>query len=233
MIAGQMGSYFSDKIDAIAAIPTLITQAPVLFLIVFAIGGTLIWLKYWLIDRSVKRSVENTTHGHRTAADRKTVRHDTGVGTAEVLVMRPAAQGGALWFALIFFGGGAVFYFLIVLQSSDRTTEDWLVFATLAAFAICAMIVIEMGFTRIYIDEEKLVRRRILHRRQIIRFVDIASVTPAGKSYAGGVKIQARSGDTMRILASFSGYLDLLTRLGERDQKLRLFANILSKQKAR
>jgi len=39
MIAGQMGSYFSDKIDAIAAIPTLITQAPVLFLIVFAIGG--------------------------------------------------------------------------------------------------------------------------------------------------------------------------------------------------
>ena len=228
-----MGSYFTDRFEAIAGLPAAIAQAPIFFLIAFSIGGVLIWFKYWVIGRSTKRSIASRTHGHWADADRRHIRHETGIGTTEVLVMRQNGLGGMIWFAVFFFGGGAVFYALVVLQSPDVTTKDWLTFSGLLIFTIVGMAAIEVSQTCIYVHADRLERRRVLHRRQFISFADIASVAPHGKSFAGGIVIHAASGDKMRILASFSGYSELLTRLGEFDPKLKAMASLMTIRKVR
>ena len=223
----------AEKWEALLGLPAAFADAPLFFSVIFAVGGLAIWWKWKVIGNSQRRAMEGVTHGLRAAADSKQLRHETGIGTRDVMIMRQAPLGGVIWFALLFFGGGAVFYVLVVLQSGETTSEDWWVFAGLAGFTIGAMAVIENNQTRIQVDDTSLQKRRVLHRRQTIPFSEIVSVQPHGKSYVGGVVITPATGAPMRIPAAFSGYRDLLPRLAPHDPKLQLMTKLFASQQGR
>lgn len=226
-----MGSYFTDKWDALLALPAAMAEDPLFFIIVFAIALPLIWWKWKVTDGGVQKAVTDLTHGLRTDADRKQVRHETGIGTREVLVMRPPKLSKMIYFVLVFFGGGAVFYFTLYLPSDLAEPNGWWTFAGAAGFTIAAMIIIEANQTRIFVDDRSLQRRRVLHRRQTIAFTDIASIEPHGKSFARGMIIRTRNGQKMRVLAQFSGYRELIARLAPYDRDIGLLDK-LTKPKA-
>lgn len=224
-----MGSYFTDKLDALMALPGAIADNPVFFAIVFVIAAPLIWWKWRVTGSSVQQSLDGLTHGLRTDADTKQARHDTGIGTKEVLVMRPAPLGKMIYFALFFFGGGALFYFMIHMPSDRSTPSDWWTVLGLLGFTIVAMAAIEINQTRIYVDDATIQKRRVLHRRQTIAFNDISAIDPFGKSYARGLIIRPKSGDKMRVLAGYSGYRQLMERLAPHHPKLGMLAKLSRK----
>lgn len=152
------------------------------------------------------------THGLRHSADLRKERHESGIGTQEVFVMRSNKVGGMIWFALIFFGGGAVFYALVVLPDAP-TRENWLIFAGLGVFASAAMVLIERNQTRILLRNDHFERRRILRRRKVVSFRDIATVEPRGMSLASGVRLTTKDGRSLTIGPHFSGYKQLLYRV--------------------
>ena len=220
-----MGSYFADRFDALMGLPSAIAANPGFFAILLLIFGPLIWWKWRTIGKSTNKAIADQTHGMRTDADRKRVRHETGIGMAEVLVMRPNSVGGMIWFALIFFGGGAVFYAFVVLQDAP-SPKDWWTFAGLAGFTFAIMGLIEVNQTRLIVDEQQIERRRVLHARDRIAFSQIASVEPLAKSFARGLRITTRDGQTMKVPARFSGYRELMARLSKHDPSLRLMAKL-------
>ncbi|MDA9207949.1 hypothetical protein N9O61_03595 [Octadecabacter sp.] len=228
-----MGSYFAERFDAILGLPAAILQAPVFFIVIFAIGGLLIWLKYRIIGRSMNKAIQSTTHGLRVSGDQKQVRHETGVGTTNVIVMRPGVSVKGLIFGVLFFGSGAVFYVLVVLQSPDVASKDWWTFAGLTFFTIAAIAAIEASMTRIYVSEAGLERRRVLHRRQTILFSDVAAVGPIGKSFQQGLVVQSKTAGKMRIPAAFSGYRDLLNRLRATNNVPRFASHPINRQQVR
>jgi len=221
-----MGSYFTDEWDALLALPAAMAEDPLFFIIVFAIALPLIWWKWKVTDDGVQKAVTDLTHGLRTAADRKEMRHETGIGTREVLVMRPPRLSKMIYFALVFFGGGAVLYFILYLPSDLAEPDDWWTFAGAAGFTIAVMIIIEANQTRIYVDDRSLQRRRVLHRRQTIAFTDIASIEPLAKTFMGGMVIRTRDGQRLRVRAQFSGYRELIARLAPYDRNMALLAKM-------
>jgi hypothetical protein len=208
-----MGEYFSDKWAAISSLPAAIAENPVFFAIAFLIGLPLIWWKWRFSSSSVSNAIDSQTHGLRVGADSKQVLHETGIGTRDVLVMRPDKTPKSIYFALLFFGGGALFYWFIVLQSGAATSEDWWVFAVLGAFTICAMAVVELNLTRITVSDTTIVKKRVLHKRQVIKIAEISAIEPLAKQISRGAKLRASDGQVMRIGANFSGYKDLILRL--------------------
>lgn len=225
-----MGSYFAEKWEYLAAFPATFAQNPIFFIIAFAIGLPLIWLKWRVTGNSVSKAMQNQTLGLRTDADKKQVRHETGIGTRDILVMRPAIPGMAILFGLLFFGGGALFYALVVLQGADVTSKDWLTFAISVTFTVCAMIIIEMGQTRILVDETSIQKRRVLHRRQTVLFSEISSVEPRAKQISRGMVIQSKDREKMNVHAGFTGYRQLLERLAPHNAQANLFVKLLKAQ---
>ena len=223
----HMGSYFSERWDALSGLPAAFAANPWFFIIAFAIGLPLIWWKWRVTGNSIQSSIDSQSHGWRADADRKEVRHEIGVGTRKVLVMRPAKLPKMIWFSLIFFGGGAVFYFLVVLQSGDTTSEDWWVFAGLSGFTIGSMILIELNQTRILVTEHGLERRRVLTPRQRIEFSKIKDVTPHAKDFGHGLVIHSTDGQKMRILPAMSGYAELIEHLAPHNRTMALMAKAL------
>lgn len=221
-----MGSYFTDKWDALMALPGAIAANPMFFLVMLLIFAPLIWWKWRVTGGSVQKTVDDLTHGLRVDADQSTARHDTGIGTKDILVMRPAPLGKMIYFALFFFGGGALFYVFLHMPSDRSEPSDWGTALGLSGFAIVSMIAIELNQTRIYVDDTSLQKRRVLYRRQTIAFRDIASVEPHGKQFTRGLLIRTTQGDKMRVTAGFSGYRQLLERLAPHDPKLALMARM-------
>lgn len=220
-----MGSYFAERFDALQGLPGAVASNPGLFIILFLVFIPLIVWKWWVVGKSTKKAMADPTHGLRTDADRKKVRHETGIGTTEVLVMRPNGVGGMIWFVLILFGAGALFYAFLVLPD-EPTSENWWTFAGLAGFAICAMGLIEANQTRLIVGERHIERRRVLYARDRIAFDQIASVEPLGKSFVRGLKVISRDGRSMRVPARFSGYRELMERLGTHDPALGFMAKL-------
>jgi hypothetical protein len=208
-----MGDYFADKWAALSNLPAAIAENPLFFALAFLIGLPLIWWKWRAIGNSNKHAIESASHGLRTSADSKTIAHDTGIGTQDVLVMRPPAITKMVYFALLFFGGGALFFWLVVLPSPDATSKDWWAFAGMVMFTIGAMFVIELSQTRIVVGKTAIEKRRVLHKRQHITVSDISGIEPLGHSLARGARLHASDGQVMRIGANFSGYRDLILRL--------------------
>ena len=227
-----MGSYFSERWDAISGLPAAIAANPGFFIIVFAIGLPLIWWKWRVTGSSLQTAVDNQTHGWRAQADRKDILHETGIGTTEAFVMRPARLPKMIWFALIFFGGGAVFYALVVLQTGEASAKDWWTFAGLSMFTIGALVLIEVNQTRILITQNGLERRRILHRRQHIEFAKISDVTPAAKHFGRGLIIHSEDGQKMRVLPAMSGYAQLMERLGPHNPKMAMLAKLMKTRRS-
>lgn len=225
-----MGTYFTERWDALIGLPAAIAENPVLYIIFFAIALPLIWVKWRLIGKSQQKAIANQTHGLRSEAVRKNIRHETGIGTAEILVMRRAKLGAAIWFALFFFGGGAVFYFLVVLPESDELSKDLAVFAIMLGFSIIGIGVIMAHQTRIYVDDKGLEKRRLLRSREKLSFADITDIQPARKKLTYGLVLHAKGGKRMKITADFSGYLNLLDRLAPSNPKLGVLARIIRTQ---
>ena len=71
-------------------------ENPTLFVIIFAIGLPLIWWK-WRVTGTV---MTDQTRGLRADAKASFKPYETGIGTQDVFIMRPACVGGMLWFAL-------------------------------------------------------------------------------------------------------------------------------------
>lgn len=208
-----MGEYFLSKWDAISSLPAAIAQNPGLYAIVFLIGLPLIWWKWRTIGTSTQHAIDSQTHGLRTGADKKQIAHETGIGTTEIQVMRPPKTPKVIYFAVFFFGGGALFYWLIVLQSAQATSADWWTFAGLAVFAIGAMAVIEFNQSRIFVSEKTIEKRRVLHKRQVIKISEIIAVDALATQISSGARLRSSDGQVMKIGANFSGYKDLILRL--------------------
>lgn len=185
-----------------------------------------------MTGNSLKRAVTDQTHGLRTDAQAGQVKHETGLGTQDVLIMRPNKVPGMIWFGLAFFGLGAVFYVFVVLPSPTRTTQDVLVFAGLFAFTFSAMVLIEQSHTRIVLRHDSLERHRVLHRSETVRFSDIQSVTPMAKTFSYGLTITTQDQKRYRIAARFSGYATLMARLSQFDPQLGLLAKLAKAQHA-
>jgi hypothetical protein len=226
----DMGSYFSERWDALSDLPAAFATNPWFFIIAFAIGLPLIWWKWRVAGNNMQLSIDSQTHGWRAGVDKKDVRHETGIGTREVLIMRPAKLPKMIWFSLIFFGGGALFYALVVLQSGNTGSEDWWVFAGLAAFTIGAIAVIEMNQTRIIITDQGIERRKVLTHRQRIEFSQIKDVTAHAKDFGRGLIVHANDGQKMRVLPSMSGYKQLMERLAPYNKKMALMAKLMKTQ---
>lgn len=220
-----MGSYFTDKWNALMALPAAIAEAPVFFAILFLIFGPLIWWKWRATGKGIERATQDPSHGLRVDADTKTQIHETGIGTQDVLEMRPAKTPFMIWFGLLFFGGGAVFFAMVVLVD-EPTSKDWQVFAIMMLFAVGSMVFIEANQTRIIVSPDTIERRRVLHRRQRIAFSSITNVSLARKTLVGGVVVTDANGQKMRIAARFSGYLTALDRLAKHDPKLSLMVKL-------
>ena len=224
-----MGSYFSDKWNDLQTLWAAILANPGFFVVAFAIGLPLIWWKWRVTGNSMQSTVDSLTHGLRADADAKTVAHETGIGTRDILVMRPPPTPKMIYFALFFFGGGALFFMFIHIPSDRSEPSDWWVLLALLVFSIGSMIVIEQGQTRIRVDDTGLQRRRVLHPRQTIRFAEIAEVTTSSaKTMAPYIKIISNSGDSMRIGANFSGYRQVIDRLAPYDANMALISKIES-----
>jgi len=221
-----MGSYFSERWDAVAGLPAAVAEAPLLFAVLLLVFGPLIWWKWWAFGKSTQTTLDSLTHGLRTDADRKSIRHETGIGTRDIMVMRPARLSGMIYFALLFFGGGALFYIFLYMPSDLSEPSDWWVTLGLSAFTLAAMIVIEVNQTRIHVDDRTIQKRRVLHRRQTIAFTEISSIAAHGKNYVNGLVIHTGSGDKMRVTAGFSGYLELIDRLAPYDKNMGLMSKL-------
>lgn len=221
-----MGSYFSDRWEALSGLPAAISANPVFFLVAFVIFAPLLWWKWRVTGKATQTAVDSLTQGLRTDAETKSVRHDTGVGTRNILVMRPAPLNGMIYFSLLFFGGGALFYIFIHMPSEASVPSDWWVALGLCAFAVAAMIVIETNQTRILVDDRTIQKRRVLHRRQTIALRYITLIEHRGKSFANGLTIHTGAGDKMTVIAGFSGYRQLIDRLAPFDAKIGLMSKL-------
>ncbi|MCF2871624.1 hypothetical protein L0664_11160 [Octadecabacter sp. G9-8] len=208
-----MGDFFSDKWDGLMGFFAIVADNPAFFAIMFIIGLPLIWWKWRTIGKSTQHAIESQTHGLRTSADSKQVVHETGIGTRDVLVMRPPPTPKGLYFALLFFGGGAVFYWLVVLQTDVVTSEDWWVFAGMTVFTLCSIAVIAANMTRIIVSDQTIEKRRLLRKRQMVTVADIVAIDPLAKEISRGAKLRTTNGQVMKIGANFSGYKDLILRL--------------------
>ncbi|MEL6959540.1 MAG: hypothetical protein AAGL89_11380 [Pseudomonadota bacterium] len=224
--------YLEQKLAELQAVGAAMIENPLLFIIAFAIGLPLILWKWRVVGRSQTKAMSDLTHGFRAQADTRTARHDTGIGTKDVLVMRPNKLGGMIWFALIFFGGGAVFFFTLVLPE-EPTRDNWMTFTGLAAFSLFAMGLIEANQTRIIVDDTGIERRRILHRRQRIAFTDIVTADLNTKAASPVLKLTTRDGRSMRIRATYSGFMTLLSRLSKVDAKVALMGRMLDARSKR
>lgn len=203
-----MGDFFNLSSEVITAVIIAVLIAPIM------------WWKWKRPGNVVTKALRDASHGLRTEADRKEMRHDTGIGTRDVLVMRPAKLGFGIYFGLLFFGGGAAFFALVVLQSPDVTGEDWWIFVGLMAFTLCAILLMIANRTRIHLDAASVEKRPLLLPRKSIRFSEITQISPHGKDYRLGVKFSTQDGKSMRVVAGFSGYLQLLERLPKLDERL-------------
>lgn len=204
-------------------------ENPTLFVIIFAIGLPLIWLK-WRVTGTV---MTDQTRGLRAEAKASFKPYETGIGTQDVFIMRPACVGGMLWFALLFFGGGALFYWFALLTKGDGTWENWATFAGLSALALGAMVAIEVNQTRIYVDAKTIQKRRVLHRRQTTGFADISTVDPIGKNFTTGLIIHSHDGAKIPVRAPFSGYMKLFGRLAPYNHHIAMMSNMRKAHDAR
>lgn len=209
------------------SLPGAFAENPVLMTCIFIIGGGLIYLRSRLLNGAVQSTQKSHTHGLRQSGKATQTRHETGIGTKDVITMKPEPVSAAIWFSLIFFGGGAVFYAFIVLTAPDTQPKDWGTFLALSGFAVMSLAVIEQNFVRFIVHPDRIVRLRPLYRDEVIFFSEIEQITPLRKKIEFGVTLHTQNKQQFRIPARFSGYLDLLDRLGEIDANTRLVARLL------
>ncbi len=201
---------------------------PVTATVVSLIAVTIIWFKWWLIARAQSKAIKANYAGWSVDAKQVQARHETGVGTTDVLIMKPIKIVPVALMTLAFFGGLAWFYWVVVLEKPEVSSKDWGVFAILVGFSALALLLLAQSFTRIRLEAENISRRSLFARRFDGKLSDVTTVKPSGMTIASGIEIIFNDGRKLRVRAQMSGYRQLLERLSVIDPKLRLMTRMIA-----
>ena len=183
------------------------------------LGALALGLSYWLNSRASRAIAKNQAATNEpgwtqsaATAQRPT---DIGVGFDEVLVLKlpsKALRVGVL--SIAFFGGGAIFYWLQILSdAAAQTAKNWLVFASLTAFAVAGLFVVIMTFSRTEIGKTSITRRRLFRKNKQHFLSSITNVAPVGQNPATGIVLSFADGQSLRLLATNQGYAQALAAL--------------------
>ena len=198
----------------IAAIWSLITSplALIAWLITVAI---MYWINSWTNKLLLNKLATATQTGWNTVASVVRRRHPFGVGTRDVLVMKPPRQNYwiAVW-TLFFFGGCAVLsWFSILPGPEEQHFKNWAMFAGACIISAGSLVLLVMAFTRIEVSSEGIVLRRLFRRPQQFLLKSITQVALAAKNPATGVKLTFSDSRTLKLLATNEGYGDVMTKI--------------------
>lgn len=206
-----MQNWFNERVEAVAFV--FAHPGWLAFVIVFA------WFSYWVHARLFRRIARKQSQaafvGWQTQATVAARTHETGIGSHDVLIMKPPRRNIwiALW-TLAFFGGGAVFFWRVVLPDPvEQTFENWLVFSLMCAFSALAVFLLASTRTRIELSPDAIVHRRLLSRQCRYPLGAITGAEFAGKNPATGITLLFSDDRKLRLLASNEGYLDVVQRL--------------------
>lgn len=183
--------------------------------IALIIAIALYWFQRRLFRRVLHKQAQANRSGWTTPAITSHRRHQTGIGTETILVMRPPRRllKVAFW-TLLFFGGGAAFFWFVVLpKPEEHTVKNWLTFAIMCAFSSLALVLAFTAFTRIRVSADDLVLHRLFRRPKRFALKEISSVELGGKNPATGVKLFFLGGDQIKLLASYEGYAQVLQQI--------------------
>lgn len=203
---------------------TVATEMPVFL----GVGIVLIILKWRLIGSGMRKAMKNQIAGLTTPA--KTVKKTTrlGIGEEDVIVMRNAGKPLRIGlFCLAFFGGGAVFlWFGPLSDPSESTTKLWMSFWICGAFGLLSPLTILQQFNKIELRDDEISSIRLMMPNQTFHLSQLRDVEPVAKSWARGIKLSF--GDqSLRIMSTMSGYVEVLEQLSKHDPKLLLISRAL------
>ncbi|WP_299876875.1 hypothetical protein [uncultured Sulfitobacter sp.] len=201
--------------------------APEVFFPIFVVGLILIWLKWRVLGKGMRRAARDNYAGWTTDAKAGTKTHETGVGTTSVLVMKPAKMLWVSVWTFVFFGGGALF---LATRNAPLTLRDKASVAISAVFALLAVVLFIRSFDRIRIYDGRIERTRLFARRVSAPLSTLTSVAPLSKTILGGVTLTFNDGQRLKIPARMTGYRQLLDHLAVEDPKLRLMMTLATRQ---
>lgn len=205
----------SDWIENLKITWDIAASNPLVFILIFSFLLFLYWIQRGYERRAQKAQKADQFAGWK--AGKKTVKrqHETGIGTQDVLVLKPTGQIlKVAILTLAFFGGGAVFFAWVVLPDPvERTFENIMGFIIMCGFSVGALFLLAEYFTRYEVTEEEIVHRRLLRRRQRYPLSTLVAVKPAGKNPALGIKLTFADGRELALWARFQGYADMLSKL--------------------
>lgn len=188
---------------------------PALAGISLIIALAMYWLKVSLLRRALAKQSQASRSGWTTPAITSSRRHDTGIGTETILIMRPPRRmlNSAFW-GLLFFGGGALFYWFVVLPNpEEQTAENWRTFATTCVFSSMGIVILVFALTRIHVSSVDIVLHRPFRRPRRFALKEISSVELIGKSTATGVKLNFLDGSQIKLFANYEGYAHVLRKI--------------------
>lgn len=208
-------------LDALRGNAELFRSYPVYYTIGLIIAVTVIYFKWRWIAQAQKKALAANFEGWSTNAE------TNGSG---VLIMRPIRMRSTAIWGLAFFGGGALYMGFFAEPDPNEILKHWFTVATMSGFSFLGLCVLFLSFDRILFDETKIVRTRLFTKHFVADLIDIESVGPLQKTIAGGVRLNFKDGRLLKVRARMTGYQQLLTKLAERDLKLRLLLNARNQQ---
>lgn len=189
-----------------------------------------IFLKHWLIAKAVKNGQKNNYAGWTREARTQKVRHETGVGTRPIRVMRPLKQLPIGLITLFFFGAMAWILGFVATPEPGQELKHWGSAILGLGFACVGAFLILSSFTRIRFDDASIARRGLIGRRVTARLADLDSVEPNGKTLLEGVRLRFRDGQNLRVKANMSGYAQLLETLASGNPQLAMTLRAIAVQ---
>lgn len=203
---------------------------PLLFSITFGLGLLLIWFKYWLIRRATRSTHKQNYAGWNTKAHRTIRAHPTGIGHQNILTMKPVKTLPIALFCLVFFGGGALFMAETELRGPDPSWKAWFTAIVCSCFSILSLWLIVFSFTRIVFNGEAIERCALFRKPLVLPLSDLQGIRPISKTIAGGVLLEFKGGQRLRVLPRFSGYRELLDLLAQKDPKLAMMLRMVGRE---
>lgn len=196
----------------------LLFSKPFLLLLLVLFFGGLSYFHGSIRRRNLRKMEEGATSGWETPAQQALRPHETGIGTRDVKVMRPPRR----FFPIVLFGmvliAGSIYLLwneiLGDLQNSSgnpiKTLEAYVALICSAFLALLSPLGLWFAFHRIEVSKSEILLRRLFCPRRQYFLSSLASVAPIGPNAVRGVKLHFSDGRTLKLLASFRGYAEVL-----------------------
>lgn len=188
---------------------------PAVLIVVLCWVGIVYAINRRLLPRIRKRRAALATRGWSTGAARVLRQHASGVGSEDVRVMRLPRRN--LWvavFSLLLFGGCAVYFWLVILPDpTERTSQTWLSFGIACAFSGVALWRAQESFNRIEVSTDAIVYQRLWRRPEQFALSSIVGAKPVSQNPARGVILLFSDNRSLRLLATYEGYAEILGQL--------------------